>query len=249
MSDDEKPEANRAPATAAGREPVFLLPLPVLVLGGLLLATQLASDLVLNDSGREALLTWFAFIPYRLIDPAGIDGGLWPLLWTPVTHAFLHSGWEHVGLNTVWLAIFATPVTQRYGGVRMTVLFLVGAALGAIAFAATTLPNVQVLLGAAGGVAALTGAATRFIFQPPVIVVDELTGERRFLGRQLATISQFVRDGRARFFALMWIVLNGLVPLVPAFFGGGGVQIAWQTHIAGFLAGFLLVPLLERKPR
>jgi membrane associated rhomboid family serine protease len=147
----------------------------------------------------------------------------------------------------VWLAIFATPVTQRYGALRMLILFLVGAAVGALAFAATTLPQVQVLVGASGGIAALTGAATRFVFQPPVVVVDEKTGERHLAGRRLATLGEFLRNPTARFFALAWIVLNGIVPLLPLVTGSDTVQIAWQTHIAGFLTGLLLVPLLERR--
>lgn len=247
MSGDEKPQADQSPAARPQRQPIFNLPLSVLILGGILLAIQAASDLALNPSGREQLITWFAFVPYRAIDPASLDGGYWPLLWTPFTHAFLHAGWEHVGLNTVWLAIFATPVAQRYGGVRMAVLFLIGAAVGAAAFAATTLPQVQILVGASGGVAALTGAAVRFIFQPPVIAVDEQTGERRFLGRHLATLGQFVRNPTARFFSLTWLVLNGIVPILPALIGSDAFQVAWQAHIGGFLAGLLLVPLLERR--
>jgi membrane associated rhomboid family serine protease len=247
MSGDEKPQSDQGAAAPPQRQPIFNLPLPVLVLGAILLAIQAANDLILNSDAREALFTWFAFVPYRAVSPAEFAGGYWPLLWTPFTHAFLHAGWEHVGLNTVWLAIFATPVAQRYGGTRMVVLFLVGAAAGALAFAATTLPQVQVLVGASGGVAALTGAAVRFIFQPPVVAIDEKTGERHFLGRQLATLGQFVRNPTARFFSLTWIVLNGIVPILPALTGSDAFQVAWQAHIGGFLAGLLLVPLLERR--
>lgn len=247
MSEDQKPQENQSAPAPAQRQPIFNLPLPVLVLCGLLLAIQAASDLVLNEDGREALFAWFAFIPYRVIDANGLGGGIWPIIWTPFTHAFLHAGWEHVGFNVVWLAAFGTPVAQRYGSVRMLVLFLVGAALGAVAFAATTLPQVQVLVGASGGIAALTGAATRFIFQPPVVVVDEKTGERHFVGRRLATLGEFFRNPTARFFALTWIVLNGIVPLIPIFTGSTDFQVAWQAHIAGFVGGLLLVPLLERR--
>jgi membrane associated rhomboid family serine protease len=215
----------------------------------LFVAIQAAESLVLNDSGREALLTWFAFIPYRFVDPTSVEGGWLPLLWTPITHAFLHAGWEHVLLNTVWFAIFATPVAQRYGGLRMVVLFLIGAVIGAAAFAATTLPQVQVLLGASGGIAALTGAAVRFIFQPPMIGVNKETGERVFLGRRLATFRELLANPTARFFSLAWIVINGIVPFLPLFTGGATVQIAWQAHLGGFFAGLLLVPLFERRVR
>jgi membrane associated rhomboid family serine protease len=150
-------------------------------------------------------------------------------------------------LNTVWLAVFATPVARRYGGAKMLGLFLVGAIVGAAAFAATTLPQVQVLVGASGGVAALTGAAVRFMFQPVQIAKHPETGEVIVLGRKLATIGEVLRHPTARIFTLMWLLLNAIVPLLPLFVPGMDVQIAWQAHLGGFLLGFFAVPLLERR--
>ena len=248
MDDNQKDMPNHGVEQGPQRQPIFNLPPALLALCVVLAAIQAASSFVLNDQSRELLFGWLAFIPYRAVEPNGFDGGVWPLLWTPFTHAFLHAGWEHVGLNVVWLAIFGTQVTARYGATGLLILFFIGALAGALAFAATTLPQLQVLIGASGGIAALTGAAVRFIFQPPVFAVDEATGERKFLGRQLATLGEFVRNPTARFFSLTWIVLNGIVPLLPIF-TGAGVQVAWQAHIGGFLAGLLLVPLLERRPK
>ena len=132
----------------------------------------------------------------RLIAGGEIDGGFWPLIWTPFTHAFLHAGWDHLIINLLWFAIFATPVARRYGGVAMTVLFLVSAAAGALLFAATTLPQVQILIGASGGVAGLTGAASRFIFQPVIVARDPATGQPRVLGRRLASLVRDLRRTR-----------------------------------------------------
>lgn len=246
MSGDENTEQNQPQAGPPPRQPVFLLPVPVTALCGLMLALEVYRVFILNDAGDLELLTWLAFFPYRLVDPASVDGGWLPLLWTPFTHAFLHAGWEHLLLNVAWLAIFGSPVTSRYGGTRMFVLFLVGAAVGAIAFAATTLPQPQVLIGASGGIAALTGAAVRFIFQPPVIIADPESGEPVSIARRLATIPEVLLSPRARFFSLVWVVINGIVPLLPVL-TGMDVQIAWQAHLGGFFAGFFLVPLFERR--
>jgi len=247
MSDDPKPEGNQPAAARPSRQPIFLLPWPITALCGLLLAIQLASSLVLNEDGRQMMLTWLAFVPYRLVDQTAYLGGWVPLIWTTFTHAFLHAGWEHVGGNIVWLAIFGTPVAQRYGAVRTYALFLIGAGVGAWAFALTSHGPDEYLVGASGGIAALTGAAVRFIFQPAVVVIDEATGERKLLGRHLATLGQFVRNPTAGVFSLMWIVLNGIVPILPAMAGALGFAVAWQAHIGGFLAGLLLVPLFERR--
>jgi membrane associated rhomboid family serine protease len=108
---------------------------------------------------------------------------------------------------------------------------------------------VQVLVGASGGIAGLTGAAVRFIFQPPIVAVHPETGERRLLGRRLASLREVLASPTPRFFTLVWIVLNGIVPLLPLLTGTQMSGIAWQAHLGGFLAGLLLVPLFERKPR
>lgn len=249
MSSDEKRQPDQSSGGAPERQPIFNLEPAVAVVAGLFLAVHAAQSLVLNDPGRNELLVWFAFIPYRLLDVAAGPGGIWPLFWTPITHAFLHAGWEHVILNTIWFVIFATPVSHRYGGPKMLVLFVLGAIAGAAAFAATTLPQFSLLIGASGGVSALTGAAIRFMFQPIETARHPETGEIVILGRRLASIADVFRQPTARIFTIVWLVLNGIVPLLPMFLPDMAVEVAWQAHIGGFLAGFLVVPLMERRQR
>jgi membrane associated rhomboid family serine protease len=241
-SEQQRAESHEPP----GRQPIFLLPAAVTMLIGLMVAVHLATAFVLNDDGAFLLTTWFGFVPFRLIAEGQIEGGLWPLLWTPFTHALLHAGWDHLIINMLWFAIFATPVARRYGGVSMTVLFFVSAAAGALLFAATTLPQVQILIGASGGVAGLTGAASRFIFQPVVVARDPISGQGRVMGRRLATLRETFVNPRSRYFVIVWAVLNAAVPLLPML-TGTAVQIAWQAHLGGFFAGLLLVGLFERR--
>lgn len=248
MSSDEKSQQDQAPTPPPERQPIFNLPAVVAAIAGLFVLIQALDSFVLNESIRNEVLVWLAFIPYRLIENAAAPGGLWPLLWTPFTHAFLHAGWEHVLLNTVWFLIFGTPVARRYGGLKLVILFLLSALAGAAAFAVTTLPQFALLIGASGGVAGLTGAAVRFIFQPVEVAEHPETSERIVLGRRLATIGEVFRHPTARIFTIVWIVLNGIVPLLPMFMPGMNVEIAWQAHLGGFLFGFLAVPLFERRP-
>jgi membrane associated rhomboid family serine protease len=238
--------ARRETPEGEGRQPIFLLPASVAVVGGLMLAIHLAKTFVLTEEGGLQLTVWLGLVPYRLVAPEEIEGGWIPLLWTPVTHAFLHASWDHLLINLAWFAIFATPIARRYGGIAMTAIFLVSAIGGAALFAATTLPAVQILIGASGGVAGLTGAASRFIFQPVVVGVDPETGERRVLGRHLASLRDVFVEPRSRYFVIIWTVLNAAVPLLPAF-TGTDVQVAWQAHLGGFFAGFLVVGLFERR--
>jgi membrane associated rhomboid family serine protease len=248
MNDDQQPPKTAQNKEAEGRQPVFLVPGIVTALVGLMAAIQLADSFVFNSGTRELFTIWFAFIPVRLLDPTMLPGGLLPLLWTPFTHAFLHAGFEHLIMNCAWLAIFATPVARRYGMAPTLILFLASAVVGALAFAATTLPGVALLLGASGGVAGLTGAAMRFIFQPVIVAEDPETGRRVVLGRKLASWGEMWANPQARNFTLFWVILNAAVPLLPLLIGSD-LSIAWQAHLGGFLAGLLLVPLFEREAR
>jgi membrane associated rhomboid family serine protease len=245
MSDERLQPQN---SDSRERQPIFLLPGAVTVLGGLILAIHAAWELVLNEEGRLLLNTWFGFVPIRIIAYGEIEGGVWPLIWTPFTHALLHADWAHLIINLLWFAIFATPVARRYGGPSMVILFFVSAAAGALLFGATTLGQVQILIGASGGVAGLTGAASRFIFQPVVVGRDPATGAPRVLGRRLASIRETFVSPRSRYFVIVWTALNAAVPLLPMI-TGTAVQIAWQAHLGGFFAGLLLVGLFERRQR
>jgi len=229
-----------------GREPIFLLPGAVTAVVGLLVAVHLASTLVLNQDGQLQLVFWFAFQPLRILAAADDLTLAIPLIWTPFTHALLHGGWEHLLVNVAWFAIFATPVARRYGAGPMLAIFFISAAAGAALFAATTLYSGLYLIGASGGVAGLTGAAVRFIFQPVIVSQHPETGERVIIGRRLASLGELMADNRARFFVLIWVVLNAAVPLLPLV-TGMEMSVAWQAHLGGFFAGILMVGLFERK--
>lgn len=243
MSEQGQPPVNPA---REGREPVFLLPGAVTAIVGLLAAIHLASTFVLNQAGQVELVFWFAFQPLRIIAASQDPSLAIPLLWTPFTHALLHGGWDHLLLNAAWFAIFGTPVARRYGAGPMLAIFFVSAAAGAALFAVTTLYAGAYLIGASGGVAGLTGAAVRFIFQPVIVAQHPETGERVVLGRRLASLSEMMRDPRARMFVLIWVILNAAVPILPML-TGTQMSIAWQAHLGGFFAGLLMVGLFERR--
>ncbi|WDR05501.1 rhomboid family intramembrane serine protease [Devosia rhodophyticola] len=227
------------------RQPIFLLPGVVTALIGIITAVHIAATLVLNQGGQGELIYWFAFLPAQIMAMTQqLDLGL-PLIWTPFTHALLHAGWEHLIFNMAWLAIFGTPVARRYGAVPMLAIFFLTSAAGAALFAVTDWNSGTYLVGASGGIAGLTGAGVRFMFQPIIVARHPETGEPVALGRKLASLGEVMREPRARTFSLFWIILNAAVPLYPLF-TGEAVQIAWQAHLGGFIAGFVLVGLFER---
>jgi membrane associated rhomboid family serine protease len=246
VTDGQKDQENQV---SAGPQPILLLPGVVTALCGLMVAIHIAATL-LDAEGQRQLILWFGFIPLRLGLFSENPADALPLIWTPITHAFLHAGWEHLLINVAWLAIFGTPVARRYGALATVGLFLLAAVAGAAAFALTAalgFGSAVVLIGASGGVAGLTGAAVRFMFQPVLFGKAPGSEEPIVLGRQLASFGELWANTRARTFTLIWIILNAAVPLIPMFVPGMDAGIAWQAHLGGFLAGLLLVPLFERR--
>lgn len=242
MSNDEQ-------SAPSGHQPIFTLPRVVLGLVGVLVVVHVATIWGLDSEGQSQLALWFAFIPLRWSQWGIFPGGWVPLLWTPLTHALMHANWEHLAINSAWLAIFGTPVARRYGPVIFVFAFFVCAVAGAFAFLAMSSPGFHVLVGASGGIAGLTGVAMRFVFQPVQMTRDPETGEVIVLGRRLASFGDLVRNVRTRAFIIIWVGLNGLAPLLPILTGGAALQIAWQAHLGGFFCGLLIAPLFEWRPQ
>ena len=236
---------DNSPADKDGHEPVFLLPGSVAILALFMLVIFAAYEFALDADGKFNLLIWLGFLPIRLVD-ASLPGGMLPLLWTPVTHAFLHGSWAHVLLNVAWLAIFATPVARRYGGVAMVVMFMVGSIGGAAFYAALQLNDIHILIGASGGVAGLTGAAMRFIFEPAQAVRNPETGEVKLFAPRLADVARMWSNVRTRTFTFFWLGINLAIPVYDYFVAASPSQIAWQAHIGGFLLGLILPSIVER---
>jgi len=146
-----------------------------------------------------------------------------------VTHTLVHYDLIHVLANAGFLLAFGSLVERAVGGRRFLVLFALSAAAGAVVqIAADRLgggAEMTVMFGASGGVAGAMGAAVNLMI--------------------------FQRGGQSRRLGLNLIVALVVVNLLFAFFGGAllGVDadIAWEAHLAGFVAGFvLLVPVLPR---
>ncbi|MEX0628955.1 MAG: rhomboid family intramembrane serine protease, partial [Cucumibacter sp.] len=225
--------------------PVFNLPPVVMTLALVLAAVHAVIVFGLGAPAVNSLYEWFGFIPQRLLHADRFDGGLLPLLWTPLTHGFLHANWEHLGFNLAWLAVFGSPVARRYGARGFALIGAAGAVAGAAGFMLFNLDGISVMIGASGAISGLTGAAMRFVFQPVEVSIDPETGERRVLGRRLASWREFVGNRRAMSISLVLLALNAGVGLL-AYLMGEPAAVAWQSHVAGFAVGLLAVGSVER---
>jgi membrane associated rhomboid family serine protease len=166
----------------------------------------------------EYLSRWPVYLRFAffdlVFDYARAGGGVEPqLIWSPLSHAFLHGHWLHLALNGAAFLGLGHAVTQAIGVGRFLVIFTVTAIAGALVFgliADTDGP----MVGASGAVFGLFGVITAW--------------QERAL--RLAGLSR----------APIWRRIAGLVALNAALAFGLGGLLAWEAHLGGWVAGWLL---------
>jgi len=169
------------------KERIFNLPPVILWIVVLLVAIEGFSQLIAPETYLE-ILQHFAFVPGRFtfaFDPARVTaafnaipedaefraqaarfflGDGKPLWWTPLTYAFLHGGWLHVGMNCSG----SWPSARRrtpLGTPRFLLFCAVAAIAGAAMHYATHMADLQPVVGASAAVSGVMAAAVRFVFQ------------------------------------------------------------------------------------
>ena len=230
--------------------PAFNVPGPVLALLLLVVGVHVAVSSFGWDM-REQVLLWFALFPVRYSGGAiaeALPGGLGAELWTPITYTFLHGGWEHLIVNSVWLLAFGSPIAQRFGAGRFLLFYFVcgvaGAFLHILLHSGSEIP----VVGASAAISGLMGGAARFVFLAGG-PLGALGGRGRGFAaapRRRASIGAALRDRRTLIFVGVWIGLNFLFG-ATALSGALGVagQVAWEAHLGGFLMGLLIFGLFD----
>ncbi|MBB3397717.1 MULTISPECIES: rhomboid family intramembrane serine protease [unclassified Rhizobium] len=233
-----EPQAAMEPP--APRSPIFNLPgsvLAALALLGLIYAVQ---SLFLSGNGLDWLFFNFGFIPLRYITPLSEQGP--QLLWTPITYSLLHGSIEHIVFNGLWLMAFGTPVARRIGAFRFVTFWVLSAIAAAALHAALNWGEATLLIGASGVVSGLMGAACRFAFPP-----EQRIARPAHLNARLSMLEAF-HSRTVVAFILFWFVGNLLIAVGVPLIGDGSQAIAWDAHIGGFIFGFILFSLFDRKP-
>ena len=168
------------------------------------------------------------FVPDALRDHYGVSGpallaGRWQTL---LTSLFLHRNWPHVLMNSVAALAFGPPVarllgTNARGAAVFFLFYLVCGVAGGLGFVVTAPHGVNPVVGASGAISGLLGAASRII-----------QGRGRIGPMFGSTVL-----GMAAAWAIVNVVL-GVSGLTP---GAMGMPVAWQAHLAGYLAGVVLI--------
>lgn len=137
-----------------------------------------------------------------------------------VTYGFLHGGIVHFAVNMLTLFSLGPPLARRFGEGRFALLYMVALLGGGIGFALLS-HTPQPMVGASGALFGLAGAHVAINYRM-----------LRAEGESLASIWRALA-WLAGLNLVLWWAMNG--------------HLAWETHLGGFIAGWLAALWLERR--
>ena len=231
------------------REPILNLPGVVTTLSLLLIAIHAIFAWGLSRQAELDMLVTFAFLPARYAGtfPHGavLPGGEAADVWTFVTYAFLHGSWTHVFINVIWMIVFGSALARRIGTMRFLLLSALcavgGAALHLYVYFGEPIP----MIGASAAISGQMAAATRFVFQPGGPLGVPRGSEPAAYRVPASGLIMSLANPRVAMFVIVWFGINLLFGLFTSGLAGAGSAIAWEAHIGGFVAGFLLFSLFD----
>lgn len=161
--------------------------------------------------------------------------GFWPGLlgnWRPnyeaqswtmfVTYSFLHGGLAHLIINMLTLWSLAPAVIKRVRGRGFVILYGAAVVGGAIGYALLN-PGVRPMVGASGALFGLAGGLLAWAY------VDRFTAQQGLWPIAQAIVLLIALN------LVLWWAMDG--------------QLAWETHLGGFVTGWLFATVIDPRPR
>ena len=204
------------------KEPLLNAPSSVLWLIAGILGTHILRA-ALSDPIADNIIVDFAFIPARPND-----------VLTYVSYLFLHGGYLHAIINSLWLLAFGPPVAWRLGSVRFFLFYFLCGIAAALAHLVSDWGSTVPVVGASGAISGLMGGAIRILYSGGPTYPE---GE----APSLAPIS----SRPVLFFASVWLGVNVVAGVTGLGLTEEGELIAWVAHMGGFFAGLLGIGLID----
>ena len=159
-----------------------------------------------------------------------------PGLMAAIAAAFLHFGYLHLISNLIYLLIFGRYVEDRFGPILFTLLFLSSSAVGNILQVQfnTAVLNQPItgIIGASGAIAGILGA----------FVVRFYSNRLKIAYWTFFPLQAYTRMGYVHVPAILavafWMVLQVAQGMLQV--GGIAMNVAYVTHITGFMWGMVL---------
>ena len=184
----------------------------------------------------EALVMEFGLVPCRLTGLCPTPEFPNPVA-TVFTSMFLHGGLLHIGGNMLYLWIFGDNVEDRLGHFRFLLFYVVCGVAAALAQTVIDPTSRIPMVGASGAVSGLLGAYLLLFPYATILTLLVFFPFFKFVHVPVLIVLGF------------WIVLqvlNGFITVSAQALGRGEMGgIAWFAHIGGFMAGMVLLFLLQ----
>lgn len=228
------------------KEPIVNLPGAVSVFLLLIVGIHCYREFLLTPRDDLLLVLKYAFIPLRYAEGAReFPGGQLGDLWSVLTYGLLHGNWGHLLTNCLWLAVFGTPLAIRFGTLYFVLFSALCTAAGALAHQIAFPDEFAPIVGASAAISGYMAAAARFVFDPRGPLALGQGGSEAVYKRPALPLIRALQNRQIMIFVLIWFAMNFLFAFGIAGVDGRGPQVAWQAHIGGFVAGFILFPLFD----
>lgn len=188
-------------------------------------------QLTFTNTELHAFIFANGLIPAVLV--ANFFEGNLAMTLTPLfTYQFMHGGWLHIGSNMLYLWVFGDNIEDRLGHAKYLLFYLLMGVISGLAQIAFDPGSNIPIIGASGAVAGVLGA---YIISYP-------------RARVVTLIPIFIVFTVVELPAVVFLGFWFLLQLFQGFASiGVDVSIAWWAHIAGFIAGMLLVTLFGKR--
>jgi membrane associated rhomboid family serine protease len=175
-------------------------------------------------------------IPYELLSFTDIEyrAVVHPPL-TIFSSMFMHGGWLHIASNMLFLWIFGNNVEDALGRRRFLAFYLASGVVAALAQAVVQTLTGDVYTPMVGASGAIAGVLAAYLVLFPHARVVTL----------LIIVFIPIRTVLPAFILIGWWIATQVFSLV---FGSAQSGVAFMAHVGGFVAGFLLVRWMGRRP-
>ncbi|RVU38661.1 rhomboid family intramembrane serine protease [Hwanghaeella grinnelliae] len=187
----------------------------------------------LSYPAQEWLFRTFAYMPARYTGEGALAADPVAAIISPIGYTLLHADFMHLFMNMSFFMAFGSVVARRMGELKFLLLYALTAIAGVLTLQVLNSESTAIVIGASGAVSGMVGAVAAVALKPRP---DRLPPPRPFNDPRNAAV-----------FIMVWIGLTVVVGVLPgALFGVEG-RIAWESHLGGFILGFILMPMLEKR--
>lgn len=191
-------------------------------------------QLSLSEKAMTGLFLAYGVVPAHLFDRPASGVPMVPPALTLISSQFLHGGFGHLAGNMLFLYIFGDNIEAAMGRLKFLVFYLCCGVAAAVGHGALVPMSQVPMIGASGAISGVLGAylllyphaRVRVLFLPLPIPIFRI-----FYVPAVMVLG-------------IWFLVQFVSAAVSSPEGGG---VAFGAHVAGFIAGMVLLPLFKRR--